>query len=104
FKRNAIELPPANVIHVDEAHGILAPTYMKIFDKYQDAFVVGWTATPCRTDNRPLGSFFTKMIVGPTYAELQRLRSLVPVRLFAPDRPDLKGLKPGADGDYAKGA
>jgi DNA repair protein RadD len=102
FRSSKIQLPDADVIHIDEAHGSLAKTYQAILASYPDAIVVGWTATPCRADNKPLGSFYTTMVQGATYKELQGEGFLVPVRMIAPDRPDLKGLK-SSRGDYARG-
>lgn len=89
-------------ILVHNCHQSLCPTYQKIMSHYSDSIVIGWTATPCRSDNKPLGQYFDKLIVGASYKELQDLGFLVPVRVIAPDRPDLKGCKV-SKGDYAKG-
>jgi DNA repair protein RadD len=102
FRREAIAPPEATVVQVDECHQSLCPTYQKIMSHYSDSIVIGWTATPCRSDNKPLGQYFDKLIVGASYKELQDLGFLVPVRVIAPDRPDLKGCKV-SKGDYAKG-
>jgi superfamily II DNA or RNA helicase len=92
----------ANGILVHNCHQSLCPTYQKIMGHYDQSITIGWTATPCRTDNKPLGQYFDKLIVGASYKELQDLGFLVPVRVIAPDRPDLKGCKV-SKGDYAKG-
>jgi len=102
FKRNKLELPAADVMQIDEAHTAGCPTYVKIMEAYQKSVIIGWTATPCRSDNKPLGLWFDKMIIGASYEELQRDGYLVPVKVIAPDRPDLKGLKVSR-GDYSKG-
>lgn len=101
-RRKKIEFPPAKVVQVDEAHKSLAKTWTTMIEHYKDSIVLGWTATPCRTDGRPLGEFYDCLVIGPSYKELQADKHLVPVRCFAPDRPDLKGLKT-VRGDYAKG-
>jgi superfamily II DNA or RNA helicase len=103
FKSDKVVAPPARVVQVDEAHGSLAPTYQKILASYPDSVIIGWTATPCRSDGKPLGGVFDDMVLGASYRELQEQGFLVPVKVVAPDRPDLKGLKVSR-GDYAKGA
>jgi superfamily II DNA or RNA helicase len=103
FKNSKIEIPPAKIVHYDEAHGSLAKTTQVMLEHFRESIVIGWTATPCRSDNKPLGSFYDCMVKGPTYKELQDDGFLVPVKVIAPDRPDLKGIS-AARGDYAKAA
>lgn len=93
FRRNKIELPPCDVMQLDEAHGAACSTYTKIMEAYHKSIVIGWTATPCRSDNRPLGQWFDSIVIGASYAELQRGGFLVPVKIIAPHRPDLKGAR-----------
>jgi len=102
FKRNKMELPKADVVQLDESHESGCPTYVAIMEAYEKSIIIGWTATPCRSDNRPLGLWFDTMVIGATYKELQDQGYLVPVKVVAPDRPDLKGCKVSR-GDYAKG-
>lgn len=102
FRRGTMEVPQADVIHIDEAHGSLAKTWDAIGKRYENAYEIGWTATPCRTDGRGLGDRYDCLIQAATYAELQRDGHLVPVRVFAPSRPDLARLKISR-GDYSKG-
>jgi len=102
MRKTKIELPSADVIHIDECHKSLSRTYQSILEKYPEATIIGWTATPCRSDNKPLGNFYTKLIKAATYEELQQIGFLLPVKVIAPSRPDLKGCKVSR-GDYAKG-
>lgn len=102
FRSDKMELPPAKVLQIDEAHQSLSQTYQAIAAKYDHATILGWTATPCRTDGLSLGEYYDHLIQGATYAELQRDGYLTPVEVIAPDRPDLKGLKV-SKGDYAQG-
>lgn len=88
-----IDLPAADLIIVDEAHHIRARTYRKIIDQYPGAIIIGLTATPCRADGRGLGNAFDKLIACPSVSELTAAGFLVPARLFAPTRPDLKGIQ-----------
>jgi superfamily II DNA or RNA helicase len=92
FRKNKIEPPSADLVQIDECHRVMSRSYRKIMEHYDDSIQLGWTATPCRADNQSLGDHFDAMVVGATYKELQDLGFLVPVRVLAPDRPDLKGM------------
>jgi superfamily II DNA or RNA helicase len=94
-----LPLPRADVIIVDEAHRSLAKTYLKIFDLYPDAMVLGLTATPIRSDGKGLGHVYEDMVFCPTIRRLTELGHLVPVRTFAPTIPDLTGVSVKR-GDY----
>jgi DNA repair protein RadD len=94
-----IELPPADLLVIDEAHHCPAESYRKIIDAYPDAILLGLTATPCRGDGRGLGGIFETIIETPQIAELIESGHLVKTRVYAPVRPDLKGVKTVA-GDY----
>lgn len=102
-RSNKMELPEGRVIQIDEAHQSLSKTYQALAERYKNEILIGWTATPCRTDGRSLGDFYDHLIQGATYAELQALGNLVPLKVIAPERPDLKGLKI-SKGDYAQGS
>lgn len=101
IRSNKMSFPSAKLVLVDEAHKSLSKTWMEILGRYPDALVLGWTATPCRSDGRSMGSFWDSMIKVATYEDLQKQGFLVPVRVFAPDRPDLVGLGRSM-GDYNK--
>ena len=92
FKRGLISPPPAKLVQVDECHASITRTYKAIVDHYSDAFHIGWSATPCRADGISLSEHYDDMVIGATYAELQQQGFLVPCKVFAPDRPDLKGM------------
>lgn len=94
FKRGRItDFPPADVLLVDEAHRSLADTWKLVASKYPGAVIVGFTATPCRTDGRGMGESYDDMVVMATYKELQDAKLLVPVRLYGPSEPDLEGVR-----------
>jgi DNA repair protein RadD len=84
IRSSAMEMPPADVVIVDEAHHGRAKTYQLILDAYPDAVVVGLTATPCRGDGRGLGNVFEEMIEAPQVQELIDLGFLVPTKIYAP--------------------
>jgi DNA repair protein RadD len=99
-RAKSIELPPAEIVFVDEAHHCRAMTYQTIIDSYPDAIIIGLTATPCRGDGRGLGNVFEAMIECPQIGELIKLQHLVPLRIFAPPPPDLRGIEVASTGDY----
>jgi superfamily II DNA or RNA helicase len=95
----AMELPPADLLWVDEAHHCPADTYRKIIKCYPNAILLGTTATPCRGDGRGLGGIFEIIIECPQVAELIKQKYLVPTRVYAPIDPDLRGVHT-RHGDY----
>jgi len=72
------------VIFVDEAHHATASSWRKIIERWPNAFVIGMTATPARTDDKGLGFIFDELVIGPTISELTP-EYLAPVRLLAVD-------------------
>jgi DNA repair protein RadD len=97
----AIEMPPADVVVVDEAHHVRARTYQRILSAYPNAIIIGLTATPCRGDGRGLGNTFDILIESASVSELTALGFLVPTKIFAPTRPDLTGVRIER-GDYVE--
>lgn len=57
-RSSRIELPPADLLVIDEAHHVVAETYQKIVKLYPNAIIFGLTATPCRGDGRELADRF----------------------------------------------
>jgi DNA repair protein RadD len=78
---------------IDEAHHSNAGTWAKVLQHFTSARVLGVTATPCRTDGRGLGEWYSHMVLGPTPAELTAGGYLAPARVFAPPGPSLAGLR-----------
>jgi superfamily II DNA or RNA helicase len=101
IRREVMELPPATLGVIDEAHHTPAHTYQQIVDAYPDTRWLGFTATPERGDGRGLGGFFDCLVEGPQVQELINLGFLVPTRVYAAPDPDLRGVKTVA-GDYVK--
>lgn len=81
------EVPPADVLVVDEAHHTVAATWRAIVQAYPRAeMVVGLTATPERGDRSPLGDVFDAMIAETSIPELQRVGQLVRCTVIAPSK------------------
>lgn len=48
-------------IFTDETHRSAAKSFINIYDCFSHCNRAGWTATPYRLDNKPLGQFYNKM-------------------------------------------
>ena len=96
-----MDLPPADLLVIDEAHHCPANTYRKIIASYPEAILLGLTATPCRGDGRGLGGIFETIIECPQVAALIEQGFLVKTRVYAPINPDLTGVRTVA-GDYVE--
>jgi DNA repair protein RadD len=101
MRSQAMALPPADLLVVDECHHATAMTWRKIIESYPDAVLLGTTATPCRGDGRGLGGIFEMMIQCPQVASLIEQGHLVRSRVYAPVDPNLKGVRTVA-GDYVE--
>lgn len=98
-QRDIMALPEADVIVVDEAHLALAKTRKDIIDAYPDAYHIGLTATPARSDGKGLGRLYNDLVLGPTIRSLIDAGRLVEPRYFTGPRPEL-GTVPIRAGDY----
>lgn len=77
-------LPDVEVIVFDEAHHFLADEWGKLHKHYSKAKALGVTATPERTDGRPLGDAFDELVVTTSYSQLIRDGHLVSCRVLRP--------------------
>lgn len=85
----------------DECRSLGAAGYTQVYNFYPEAKHIGLDATPIRLDGKGLGRFFTHMVRGPSYEELQQMGFLVPFEIYAPPAPDLTGLHTKM-GDYVQ--
>ena len=93
-----------DLIIIDEAHRATAPTYRKIIDYYPNARIIGFTATPQRTNGQGLDAVFDAIVLGPSIRDLIDLGFLAePVTYGAIHKLDLSGIKT-VHGDYDQGA
>jgi DNA repair protein RadD len=86
------EVPPADLLVVDECHHAKGTEWQKVLERYASARLLGLTATPQRGDGRSLGDVFERLVVAAQYSELITAGHLVPCRVFRPDQdmsPDL---------------
>jgi superfamily II DNA or RNA helicase len=85
---------------VDEAHHSPAKTYQTILEAYPDAYQLGVTATPIRTDGAGFRDLFDSLVCGPTVSDLIAAGHLSRFRLFGARPMETKGVKTVA-GDYS---
>lgn len=90
-------IPSAALVIVDEAH-IRSEVIDKLMDARPDVFFVGLTATPWA---KGMGLRWQDLVVPCTVRELVEAGYLSHSRVFAPDVPNLAGVKTVA-GDYAE--
>lgn len=97
-KRARNGLPHFDLVIQDEAHIAVGGEGGALLKSFQCPRI-GLTATPARTDGLGLGELYDELVLGPSVADLTEHGFLVPVRYFAPSKPDLDGVKVTA-GDY----
>ena len=57
-------------IFIDEAHHSRAKSYENLLEKYPEAYVFGFTATPERADGKGFSAIFEEIVVGPSVSDL----------------------------------
>lgn len=78
-------VPEPDFLICDECHHILAKSYKKIINHWENAYLLGLTATPERMGGVRLGDVFESLVLAPTTAELIQMGNLTSFRYFAPD-------------------
>ena len=90
-------------IIVDEAHHCISDSYQRVLQHFEDANVLGVTATPDRGDMRNLGSYFDSLAYEYTLPRAIRDGYLSPIRaLSIPLDLDLRGVAMQS-GDFKAG-
>jgi DNA repair protein RadD len=91
--------PEASVLFLDEAHRSLNATNQTLLSWYPEALSLGLTATPWRLDGRGLREMYETIVAPITTREAIAQGYLLPLRIYEPERPNLKGIRK-ARGDY----
>lgn len=91
--RHVPELKEPKLILVDECHHIPSKIYRKIIDRFPNAIVLGFTATPVRKDEGGLGSVFETMVESVSTSWLIENNYLAPYKYYSVDLADTKNLK-----------
>lgn len=84
---------PRGIIFIDECHRTNSRSYLEILERSPETFVIGLTATPIRSDGKGLGDVYSHLVEVATPAELIEKEFLLKPRIFAPERPDLDGIR-----------
>ena len=93
------ELPPADLIIIDECHRSLAKSYVTIVDQYGNVPVLGLTATPWRGDGQGMGVFYENMYVVSQVKELIGEGFLMEPSVYITEPPRLDDVRV-VGGDY----
>ena len=92
------QYPSPRLVVTDEAHLSRSRSWEKVINHY-DTYTVGFTATPCRLDGKPLGDIYDTLIEGVDTRWLIENHRLAPYEYYAPTTVDTSGLRTVA-GDY----
>lgn len=85
-------VPKPDMIIIDECHHVNSNSYLKLLQKWPNAKILGFTATPQRTDGKPLGDIFQKLILGEPVKKLIDNGYLIPYQYLAPDNISMQGV------------
>lgn len=99
--RRVDKLDAPHIILVDEAHHALSKSYRRILDKFKDAYVLLFTATPVRLGREQLDQVADDIVLGKSIKELTAAGFLAPFRYYQPPAGFNKSkLKLSSTGDY----
>lgn len=91
--RRLDQLPPAELLILDESHHAAASSYLELLRRYEQALVLGVTATPARIDGQGFKFIFDELVLGRSVADLITAGYLCPYKLFAaPKAIDTSGV------------
>lgn len=97
LRSKKIDVPNIDLLLHDECHSSLASETMRLLESLHamnpNLISIGLSATPGRADGKGLGDFWQAITQAAGYAELIEQGFLVPTRVFAPDAPDMRGVK-----------
>src|SRR5690625_5302389 len=90
-----------DTIIIDEAHHCISDSYQRVLNYFEDAKVLGVTATPDRGDMRNLGTYFESLAYEYTLPKAIKEGYLSPIKaLTIPLKLDLSSVKQQA-GDFS---
>lgn len=99
IKRSKEHTP--SIILVDEAHHSMAKTYLNIFENFNNAYVLAFTATPWRMSGRGFTDIFQDLIVGKTVQWLIDNKRLAPFKYYSVNLMNDDTLKHNSTGDFS---
>lgn len=88
-----------DLIIVDECHRIKTNQHQSIMEMFPDRWVIGYTATPFRSDKKGFKDDFDVLIQCTNYNKMVKQKYLVATRVVEPDVPlDFTGIKLRSNG------
>lgn len=97
LRKSKMEVPVTDLLVVDECHECMAAEYQALISalrkKNPQMVIVGLTATPARSDGKGIGDVYDRLVLAASYETLIEEGYLVPAQVFAPDIPNMKGVK-----------
>ncbi|KRN27730.1 type III restriction protein res subunit [Lactobacillus selangorensis] len=100
--RHVDKLPKPAFLFVDEAHHVLAKSYLRILDAFPDAYKLLFTATPIRLNGEGFESVADVLITGKSVKWLIDHDRLAPVDYYAPIAIDNTALKTKRTGEFTE--
>ena len=88
-------IPNADLVIIDECH-VAYNIHKKMIQNMPNTVFIGLSATPF---TKGLGKMYSNLVIGATTSKLTDEGYLVPVKVFAPSKPDLTKIRTIA-GDY----
>lgn len=96
------EVAEPGLLVIDEAHRSASQSYRDLIAAWPNAYVVGLTATPARTDGQGLSDLYSGLVCGPSVRELIDAGWLADYTLYAPPSDvQTQGLHK-RQGDYVR--
>lgn len=81
------------IIVIDEAHHALSKTYRNIINAFPNAYVIGFTATPCRLNGQGFTDLFDDIVLGKSVKWLIDNKRLAPYKYLSIDLINHEKLK-----------
>lgn len=90
--RRLKKIKTPSIIITDENHHCLAKSYTKIYEHFNTAFLLGFTATPIRLNGEGLGNIYNYLVLGPKITWLIENKFLSPYKLYSIKLADTNNL------------
>ena len=107
LRRNIPNAEQVTLVQIDEGHHVLENNkWGQAVQMFPNAVGIGWTATPIRSDKKPLtagyGGIYTDLVIGPTKRELISRGHLCDYKIHGPPNPmDIADVRVSkATGDF----
>lgn len=108
LRKSRMDLPPTDLLFIDECRSSTAPEYRKLIHRFQEEnsglVTIGLDATPTRSDGTGLGAIYKEILTGATYRELIAAGYLVPVTAYGFLPASMQDAKNLSDSQWEKEA